>query len=272
MKESFINYYWFQYWHIIVFGELTMVYCHNCGKKLDEDTQYCTKCGHDLGHESSFEKNMENFGEKIGEKAEQFGRKIEKKADDFGDHINHLYDRTFRIAGKWYAESFKIAGPLIGAFIALIILRIVIYVIQASDEDIFIVTTLGEGLLEYLLFIFASMLLSGYNTYFHRKYKHRYQWIYPLISAIGFIIGAWIAAQIMLLISQSNDTPIIKAIGTFINTYLIGIFIIALVIGYAAQFYKFQEGKSRLEVKHCSNCKIDVDSDAVFCWKCGKEI
>ena len=79
MKESFINYYWFQYWHIIVFGELTMVYCHNCGKKLDEDTQYCTKCGHDLGHESSFEKNMENFGEKIGEKAEQFGRKIEKR-------------------------------------------------------------------------------------------------------------------------------------------------------------------------------------------------
>jgi len=80
------------------------------------------------------------------------------------------------------------------------------------------------------------MLLSGYNTYFHRKYKHQYQWIYPLISAIGFIIGIWIAAQIMLIISQSNDTPIIEAIGTFINTYLIGIFILALIIGYAAQF------------------------------------
>ncbi len=76
----------------------------------------------------------------------------------------------------------------------------------------------------------------------------------------------------MLIISQSNDTPIIEAIGTFINTYLIGIFILALIIGYAVQFYKSQEEQSHPEVKHCSNCKIDLDSDARFCWKCGNEI
>jgi len=212
-----------------------MEYCIKCGAKLPEKAEFCTKCGtpikssddpkKEIKDKKSIKEQIEETAEDIGEKAEQIGKKIEKKADDVGDHIN-----------QWYDKTFKIAGPLIGAFIALIIIRIIIYVIQASGDDIFIATALGEGLYKYLLIIFASMLLTGYNTYFNRKYKHQYQWIYPLISAIGFIIGIWIAAQIMLIISQSNDTPIIEAIGTFISTYLIGIFILALIIAYAAQF------------------------------------
>jgi len=39
----------------------------------------------------------------------------------------------------------------------------------------------------------------------------------------------------MIIISQNNNTPIIEAIGNFINTYIIGIFILALIIGYAVQ-------------------------------------
>ena len=212
-----------------------MKYCTKCGVKLTEKAEFCTKCGKplkssdepkkEIKDKKSIEEQIEETAEEIGKKAEQIGKKIEKKADDVGTHIN-----------EWYDKTFKIAGPLIGAFIALIVLRIIIYVIQASGEDIFIATALGKGLHEYLLIIFASMLLSGYNTYFNRKYRHQYQWIYPLISAIGFIIGAWIAAQIMLIVSQSNNTPILEAIGTFINTYLIGIFILALLIGYAVQF------------------------------------
>jgi len=212
-----------------------MEYCIKCGAKLPEKAEFCTKCGtpikssddpkKEIKDKKSIKEQIEETAEDIGEKAEQIGKKIEKKADDVGDDIN-----------QWYDKTFKIAGPLIGAFIALIIIRIIIYVIQASGDDIFIATALGEGLYKYLLIIFASMLLTGYNTYFNRKYKHQYQWIYPLISAIGFIIGIWIAAQIMLIISQSNDTPIIEAIGTFIHTYLIGIFILALIIAYAALF------------------------------------
>jgi len=212
-----------------------MEYCTKCGAKLSEKAEFCTKCGtpikssdeakKEIKDKKSIIEQIEETAEDIGRNGEQIGRKIEKKTDDFGHHIN-----------QWYDKTFKIAGPLIGAFIALIIIRIIIYAIQASDEDIFIATALSEGLYDYLLIIFASMLLSGYNTYLYRKYKHQYQWIYPLISAIGFIIGAWIAAQIMLIINQSDDTPILEAIGTFINTYLIGIFILALIIGYAAQF------------------------------------
>ena len=212
-----------------------MKYCTKCGAKLSEKAEFCTKCGtpikssdkvkKEIKDKKPIEEKIEEITQDIGKKVEQIGKKIEKKADDVGGHIN-----------QWYNKTFKIAGPLIGAFIALIILRIIIYIIQASGDDIYIATALGEGLYEYLLIIFGSMLLSGYNTYLYRKYKHQYQWIYPLISAIGFIIGAWIAAQIMLIINQSDHTPILEAIGIFIDTYLIGIFILALIIGYALQF------------------------------------
>ena len=212
-----------------------MQYCTKCGAKLSEKAEFCTKCGtpidstdqktKEIKDKKSIEKQIEETAEEMGRKAEQIGKKMEKKAEDFGNNIN-----------QWYDNTFKIAGPLIGAFIALIVLRIIVLIIEVSGENIFILTALGEGIHEYLLIIFASMLLSGYNTYFYRKYKPKYQWIYPSISAIGFIFGAWIAAQIMLIISQSNNTPIIEAIGTFINTYLIGIFILALIIAYAAQF------------------------------------
>jgi hypothetical protein len=202
-----------------------MPYCTKCGSQHEDDAQYCIKCGSPLVQNGSIEKNIEKVAEKIGQRAEQIGKRIEKKADLVGNYAHH-----------WYDETFSIAGPLFGSFIVLIILRVIIYFIQGSGENIFIVTALGEGLYEYLLLIFASTLLSGYNTYINRKYKEYYQWIYPLISVIAFIFGVWIAAQIMLIISQSNTTPLIEVIGTFINTYLIGIFIIALIIGYAVQF------------------------------------
>jgi hypothetical protein len=252
-----------------------MIYCSKCGWKNDDDAHYCIKCRTPLNildnlkketkDKKSIEEKIEETAEEIGKKTEEIGKKIEKKVNTVGRNIN-----------QWYDENFKIAGPLVGAFIALIILRIIILIIQGLDEDIFIVTALGNGLLEYLLVIFASMLLTGYNHYFYRKYKHQYQWIYPLISAIGFIIGAWIAAQIMLIISQTNNTPILESIGNFINNYLIGIFILALFISYIAQFfirpYQSQEQRSYQEFKHCSKCNIDLDCDARYCWKCGNEL
>lgn len=211
-----------------------MVYCRKCGNELRENAEFCTKCGtsKNVTNESvsknndkkSLEKQIEKTAEEIGKKAELVGKKIERKANYYGNHLN-----------EWYDHTFKITGPLIGAFIALIIIRIIIYIIQASNEEIYIVTALGEGLYEYLLIIFFSMLLSGYNTYFNRKYKQQYQWIYPMISSIGCIIGAWVAAQIMLIISHSNETPILEAIGTFINSYLLVLFVLAIIIGYIVQ-------------------------------------
>jgi hypothetical protein len=222
-----------------------MEYCTKCGSKLTENAEFCTKCGKAIKPKDtkSIEKQIDEFAEDIGKKAEdtgkkiekkadeiakkadQLGKKIEKKTDDMGDHVN-----------QWYDKTFKFAGPLVGAFIGLIILRIIIYIIQFSGDDIHIFTAFSEILLsDYLLIIFGSMVLSGYNNYINKKFKQQYLWIYPFVSAVSFIIGAWIAAQIMIYIHESDTTPIIGAIGTFIDTYLIGLFILALIIGYAAQ-------------------------------------
>jgi hypothetical protein len=40
----------------------------------------------------------------------------------------------------------------------------------------------------------------------------------------------------LLIISESNNTPIFEVIGDFINTYIIAIFILAVIIGYIFQF------------------------------------
>jgi ribosomal protein L40E len=209
--------------------------CVKCGAKLPEDAEFCTKCGNLIkttekskkeGKEKkSIEEKIEETAEGIGTKAQKIGKRLEKGAERAGDQFNQWYDRTF-----------KFGGPLIGAFLGLIILRLIIYIVQTSDEEIYIATAFSEGLHEYLLIIFGSLLLTGYNTYIYRKFKQQYQWVYPLFSAIGFSLGAWIAAQILLIISESNETPIFQAIGDFINIYIIAIFILALFIAYIYQF------------------------------------
>jgi len=147
-----------------------MGYCIKCGAKLPEKAEFCNKCGKQIKYldeskeeikdKKSIEEKIEETAEEIGKKAEQIGKRIEKKADVFGNNIN-----------KWYDKTFRIAGPLIGAFIALIVLRIFVYLTQVSGENIFIFTALGEGIYEYLLIIFASMLLSGYTRTIS-KLKH----------------------------------------------------------------------------------------------------
>jgi amino acid permease len=211
-----------------------LVYCIKCGEEQADTAKFCTKCGAKMPTSSesigtdnseSFEKKIEKKAEAFGKKAERFGNRFEKKADAFGTHFNH-----------WYDETFGILGPLIGAFISLIVIRIIIYVIQAASDEIFIFTALGQGLYNYLIFIFISILISSYNTYLNRKYHQQYLFIYPFIGAIGFIIGFWVLAQILLFVNQSNVTPIFATIGEFINTYLIVFFALAIIIGYITQF------------------------------------
>ena len=234
-----------------------MAYCTKCGAKLTDNAEFCTKCGKSIKAKDtkSIEKQIDEFTEDLGKKAEDIGKKIEekadeigKKADKIGKNIEKKTDEVGDHVNQWYDNTFKFAGPLVGAFIGLIILRIIIYIIQFSEDDIHIFTAFSEITLDYLLIIFGSMLLSGYNNYINRKFKELYLWIYPFVSAVSFIIGAWIAAQIMLYINAQDNTPIIGAIGNFIDTYLIALFILALIIGYAAQIgyqYYTNEKKTR---------------------------
>ena len=64
-----------------------MPYCSECGKKNDDDAQYCTKCGNYIAASSDFEKDVDKFAEEFGRKAEQFGKRIEKKAKEFAKTV-----------------------------------------------------------------------------------------------------------------------------------------------------------------------------------------
>ena len=211
-----------------------MTYCTKCGTQLEDNAEFCSQCGtpvtssddvnKDTAEEQPLEDRVTEAAERFGKKAEHIGKRIEKKADDVGHRVN-----------TWYDTTFKGAGPLIAAFLGLIVMRILIAIIQWSGDDIYILTAFSEALHDYLLIVFASMLISGYNTYLNRRYRQHYQWLYPLVAALGFIIGAWVAAHIMVFIDESDTIPVLGALGSFIYTYLVGIFILALVIGYGVQ-------------------------------------
>ena len=62
-----------------------MVYCPKCGKKNDDDADYCNKCGTFIPREKSLEKRIEDATEELGRKAEAFGRHVERKAKEFAE-------------------------------------------------------------------------------------------------------------------------------------------------------------------------------------------
>jgi len=58
-----------------------MVYCTKCGTKNEESTQYCSKCGANLGvsREQKLERRAEEFGRRAEEWGEQFGKRAEEE-------------------------------------------------------------------------------------------------------------------------------------------------------------------------------------------------
>jgi hypothetical protein len=58
-----------------------MVYCTKCGTKNEEGTEYCSKCGANLGvsREQKIERRAEEFGRRAEEWGEQFGKRAEKE-------------------------------------------------------------------------------------------------------------------------------------------------------------------------------------------------
>ena len=64
-----------------------MVYCQKCGKKNDDEAEYCNKCGTFIRGEISLEKRIEDAAEELGRKAEAFGKHVEKKAKEFAESM-----------------------------------------------------------------------------------------------------------------------------------------------------------------------------------------
>ncbi len=209
-----------------------MVYCSKCGKKNDDDAEFCNKCGLILGNEKiekSFEKNIKISAKKIEGKAEEFGRSIEKAGQRFEKRI----EITFKEIQNWYDKKFKIIGPLIWSFLCLIILRFIIWIFDISRNELIILGELSDFLFSYILIFFGLMLLNSYNSYFNRKYKILYRWFSPVVGTISFTVSIWLISKILLIIDKNFNISVLTTIANFINTNIIFIFVGVLIISYS---------------------------------------
>lgn len=209
------------------------MYCSKCGKENKDEAEYCNKCGAKLSksaknkkEESQQEpkketKSIEQVAKGFGEKAEQVGKRIEYRFNKRSEDFN-----------QWFDQIFGIFGPLIWAFLALIILRIIIFGMDIIGDDSVVIGQIGDVLYEHILLIFGLMLVSTYNSYLLRKYKKQYRWISPAVSTAVFIAILWIITKIFIVIDTELDIPVLTSIATFIESYLWIIFIAVILISY----------------------------------------
>ena len=209
-----------------------MVYCSKCGKKNDDDAEFCNKCGLILDNENiekSFEKNMKITAEKIEKKAEEFGRSMEKAGQRFEKRI----EITFKEFQNWYDNKFKFLGPLVWSFLCLIILRFIIWIFNISRNEFQILGELSDFLISYILIFFGLMLLNSYNSYFNRRYKTIFRWISPGIGTISFTVTIWLISKILIIFDNNLNIPVLTNIANFIDTNIIFIFVGVLIISYS---------------------------------------
>jgi len=212
--------------------------CPECKTENIQGSRYCKKCGKKLINSEDIsvqiEKKIEKVAKEFGEAADRLGRKLEHGVNKSGNSFN-----------QWNDKVFGIFGPLVWSFLALIIIRIFIFGMEAIEDDFVVAGVIGSVLYGYLLIIFTSILIGTYNTYLLRKYKKHYQLISPCISSICFIIGLWILSKIFSAIDAEIDFSILKLLASFIETYLILIFIAAILISYGAMLLSSPFNKKR---------------------------
>ncbi|KYK27784.1 hypothetical protein AYK20_02050 [Thermoplasmatales archaeon SG8-52-1] len=208
-----------------------MTYCTKCGKKNDDDAEFCSKCGVRLDtkdKKNSNKKQLKKTGKIIEEKAEEFGKSIEKA----GIRFESKFENSIKDFQKWYDNKFKVAGPLIWSFLGLIILRLIISLMDRSGDDVVVLGEISDFLYSYLLILFGLMLLNFYNSYLNRTYKKQYRFISPAISTISCVVTLWILSKILIIIDTNLEIPFLASIANFIDEYIFVIFIVILLLGY----------------------------------------
>ncbi len=207
--------------------------CPSCEFENTDNAKFCSKCGIEL--KSKSEKNVKEIKKEevpIEERVEKAAKDLGEAAERIGKRIEHRFEHSGKAFGQWFDKKFGIVGPIIWAFIALIITRIVIWMMTNAEDEIVVIGKIGTLLYDYLLLIFISFLISSYNTYFLRNYKKEYHWISPIVATIGFIIGIWILAKIFLVIDAEFDVSVLASLASVIESFIVVIFIAILLISY----------------------------------------
>ena len=224
-----------------------MVYCSDCGKKIDDDSNFCNECGKNIGEKSDTDssKNFEDYAKNAAKKFETNAENFGKQMENFGKKIEKRFDKSAKSFESWHDRYFGIFGPLIWSFVGLIILRIVIEVMSLNPTDFPVMAKTSELLYPYQLIFFGLFILSSYTTYFNRKYDF-FKLISPVTSSFGFAYSIWIFADIYNdLFAYFENFPDFTFISNFILDNIIVIFVLALLLGYLVnivQLYNKKEG------------------------------
>ena len=194
-----------------------MVYCSQCGKKNDDDADFCKKCGAIIKKEKTgFEENIDHFAEEMG----QIGEKIEK-----------AFEKKEAKIDKWYDSTFGPIGPIISSLIGLIVLIFIIKLLEFLADGRGWMMDVSEFFGKYLLLFFVFMLFSSYASYSSRRYK-AFRSASPIVAAVGFAIWFWVAIEILKILSTDLDIEILGSIADIFQILLIPIAILVLLVGY----------------------------------------
>lgn len=75
-----------------------MVYCSKCGKKNDDDAEYCNRCGNSLTNtqakSTSFEKHVKDFAEEAEQLGKKAGKTIEQGIRNIGEEVKDIGKRV----------------------------------------------------------------------------------------------------------------------------------------------------------------------------------
>jgi len=89
-----------------------MVNCQKCGKKNDDDAQYCSKCGNSLtgtgAKSKSFEKQIGDFAEEVEHIGKKAGKTIEKGVKSIGEEVKYIgkqVEKVVKNGSSYSADS-----------------------------------------------------------------------------------------------------------------------------------------------------------------------
>lgn len=207
--------------------------CPSCNSENTDNAKFCSQCGGEL--KTTPEKSAKEIKKDdvpIEERVEKAAKNLGEAAERIGKRLEYRFEHSGKAFGQWFDKRFGIVGPLIWAFIALIIIRIVVWMMTNAEDEIVVMGKIGTVLYDYLMLIFISFLINSYNTYFLRNYKKQYQWISPIVATIGFIIGLWILAKIFLVIHAELDVSVLASLASVIESFIVVIFVAIVLISY----------------------------------------
>lgn len=217
-----------------------MASCPKCGKNNADDAAFCTSCGIPIRsdvsatierHAKQFAQTMEQAGKKVGDQITQAAKTIHTTTQREAQQVERRMNAMSRRTESWYDRSFGPIGPLLESLIFLIVFRLIILVMELTNEASSEIQTVAAILLVYLLPFFVLSLLSNYTQYLSRRY-FPVKVFSPLLYAVFFVLFCWVISRILFDVSMRFSIQDVQTAATSLENSLPTIFIFVLLLGY----------------------------------------